>query len=346
MDYLSLRKEVIDARLLERQYGYYAFKVALTIGMLALSLFILLKANSFWLQLLNAVPLAFVFVQFGLLMHDASHQQIFNSSWKNRMVGLFTGNLVTGMSVGSWSINHNRHHSSPNDLDDDPDVRIPFLAYSESQIRQKKGVSRLMARYQAFYWLPLMAISAISVKMNHQMNAVRMLFKRQNAAYYLLEVVLMAISWTAYFGILFWLMGPLKAFVFFGVHYLFTGLYMGTIFATNHKGMPLLNGKERPDFLRMQVLTARNVKGSLLVDFWTGGLDYQIEHHLFPTMPRNNLSKAKKIVETFCKNAGVDYYETGFFHSYVEILRHFRAVSAVLRQPEASQSAVLPASET
>ena len=118
MDYVELRKEVIEAGLLDRQYGYYALKFATTFGMLALSIFILVKVNNFAFQLLDAVFLAFVFVQFGMLMHDAGHQQIFKASWKNTAVGLITGNLITGMSSGSWSINHDRHHSSPNDVDE------------------------------------------------------------------------------------------------------------------------------------------------------------------------------------------------------------------------------------
>ena len=344
MDYISLRKEVIERGLLDRQYGYYALKFATTFGMLVLSVFILVRVNNFAFQLLDAVFLAFVFVQFGMLMHDAGHQQVFKSSWKNTAVGLITGNLVTGMSSGSWSINHNRHHSSPNDVDEDPDVNIPFLAYSEEQALKKKGIVSFIARHQAFYWLPLMSIAALSVKTNHQVNAVRLLLKNlksRAAAYYSLEVLLMVISTAAYFGILFHALSWWKAAVFFVVHYLLTGLYLGTVFATNHKGMPLINGKERPDFLRMQVLTTRNVKGNPIIDFWTGGLNYQIEHHLFPTMPRNNLGKVQKLVKSFCEQNGIEYYETGFFQSYKEILQHFHKVSQVLHKPKAAVSPVI-----
>lgn len=337
MDYIALRKEVMEAGLLDRQYGYYAFKITSTFALLALVVFLLLKTHNFALQLLVAVFFAFVYVQFGMLMHDAGHQQIFNSSWKNNVIGLLTGNLVTGMSTGSWGINHNRHHSSPND-EEDPDIHIPLLAYSEEQALQKKGIARLLAKYQAFYWLPLMAIAGLSVKTNHQVNAARMLLKKKTAAYYSIEVLLMIVNTILYFGILFHAMGAWKSLVFFGVHHAVAGLYMGTVFATNHKGMPLLVGKERPDFLRMQVLTTRNVRGNPTVDFWTGGLDYQIEHHLFPTMPRNNLRKAKKVVESFCNKAGVEYYETGFFRSYKEIIGNFHKISSVLRQPALKQA--------
>lgn len=102
------------------------------------------------------------------------------------------------------------------------------------------------------------------------------------------------------------------------VHQLTFGLYNSSVFASNHKGMPLTADGRRMDFFREQVLTSRNVTGRRLTDFWYGGLNYQIEHHLFPTMPRCNLSKAQPIVEAFCAEQGVSYHSTGLFASYRE----------------------------
>ena len=61
---------------------------------------------------------------------------------------------------------------------------------------------------------------------------------------------------------------------------------MGCSFAPNHKGMPVLSAGHTLDFLRKQVLTSRNIRGGWFVDILLGGLNYQIEHHLFPSMPR------------------------------------------------------------
>src|SRR5205085_1628865 len=75
------------------------------------------------------------------------------------------------------------------------------------------------------------------------------------------------------------------------------GFYMGCSFAPNHKGMPPLTDEEEKDYLRRQVLTSRNVRGGVLTDWTLGGLNYQIEHHLFPSMPRPSLRLAKPVVE-------------------------------------------------
>src|SRR3712207_2342942 len=90
--------------------------------------------------------------------------------------------------------------------------------------------------------------------------------------------------------------------------------------------MPTLTEADQLDFLRRQVLTSRNVAGSRLVDFALGGLNYQVEHHLFPSMPRPNLRRAQRLVADFCAERGVRYAETGLFDSYRQVLRHLHDV--------------------
>jgi fatty acid desaturase len=110
--------------------------------------------------------------------------------------------------------------------------------------------------------------------------------------------------------------------VFIAVHQGLFGLYLGCSFAPNHKGMPSLSEEEAADYLRRQVLTSRNVRGHWLTDYALGGLNYQIEHHLFPSMPRGNLRHAQKVVRAFCAEHGISYLETGLVASYAQALRH------------------------
>ena len=103
-----------------------------------------------------------------------------------------------------------------------------------------------------------------------------------------------------YTGLVFLSLPVWQGLLFIAVNQLLIGLYIGSTFAPNHKGMLMLDGKLQLDFLRRQVLTSRNVKSSPVNDFLYGGLNYQIEHHLFPSMPRNRLKEAQKIVRPFC----------------------------------------------
>ena len=93
--------------------------------------------------------------------------------------------------------------------------------------------------------------------------------------------------------------------------------------------MPHPDGTE--DFLRKQVLTSRNVRGGLLVDAALGGLNHQIEHHLFPSMPTPHLRRAQPIVQAYCAEIGVPYEITGLRDSYAQGLRHLHDVGADLR---------------
>jgi fatty acid desaturase len=90
--------------------------------------------------------------------------------------------------------------------------------------------------------------------------------------------------------------------------------------------MPALSAVDNADYLRRQVLTSRNVRGHWITDFVLGGLNYQIEHHLFPSMPRGNLRHAQHIVKDFCRAHRVSYLETGLITSYAQALGHLDAV--------------------
>jgi len=121
-------------------------------------------------------------------------------------------------------------------------------------------------------------------------------------------------------------LSPLKAVVFVAIHQGLLGLYLGCSFAPNHKGMAVLDADDRRDFLRRQVLTSRNVRGGVLVDLVLGGLNYQIEHHLFPNMPRPNLRHAQPIIRQFCRDNGLAYGDASLLGSYAQVLRHLHAV--------------------
>ena len=93
--------------------------------------------------------------------------------------------------------------------------------------------------------------------------------------------------------------------------------------------------ESRLDFVRTQVLTARNVRGHPVTDLWYGSLNYQIEHHLFPGMPRLNMRRAQPIIRQFCQERGIEYYETSFFMSYRELLGFLNEIGAPLRAERA-----------
>ncbi|MFE9655563.1 fatty acid desaturase family protein [Micromonospora sp. NPDC006431] len=319
--YAHLLRQIRDAGLLERRTGYYVWKIVITGLLFAAGWTAFGFIGDSWWVLIVAGFLAFVFTQLGFLGHDAGHQQIFASRRANYVLGLLHGNLAIGLSYGWWVDKHNRHHAHPNTDDADPDLRIAALAFTSRQAGNRGRIAAFAYRYQAFFFFPLLLLEGLSL----HVNSVRALLRRggRPRAW---ESVLLASHVIGYLGAVFLILSPVRAVVFILVQQGLFGLYLGCSFAPNHKGMLILAAGDRTDFLRRQVLTSRNVRSHWLTDFVLGGLNYQIEHHLFPSMPRSNLRRAQTIVESFCRRHGLTYCQTGLFESYAQVLRHLHRV--------------------
>ena len=114
-----------------------------------------------------------------------------------------------------------------------------------------------------------------------------------------LESALLVVHVAGYLALLLTALTWRQAIAFGVVHQAVFGIYLGCSFAPGHKGMPNLDTDQAADPLLRQVLTSRNLRGGLFVDYALGGLNYQIEHHLFPSMPRPNLRHAQVVVRRF-----------------------------------------------
>jgi fatty acid desaturase len=326
-EYAELKQLIKQNGLLEKQPKYYTYKILSILALLALGVAFLLLVNNFWLQLVNAAFLAFVYGQIGFLGHDGGHRQVFNTTWKNDIIIMLQGNLLVGMSYTWWLNKHNAHHSHPNELDMDPDIAIPAICFTEEKANSTRHFARFLAKYQAFFFFPLLMLIAMDL----QRVSIQFLMKTK-VKYRLAEVLLVIAHYILYFGLVFYRLNLWQGILFILVHQALFGLYLGSTFAPNHKGMPILEKASKLNFLRRQVITARNVNSHPFNDFWYGGLNYQIEHHLFPSMPRNNLKEAQKIIRAYCASRSIAYYETTMVQSYKEILTYLHQVGAPLRQ--------------
>jgi fatty acid desaturase len=325
-EYTQLSRQIKQAGLLERRRGWYAARIGLNLVLLTAGGVAFFLLGESWWQLLVAAYLAVVATQIAFVGHDAGHRQIFRTRRGNDLVGLVHANLLVGVSFGWWVPKHDRHHSNPNHEELDPDIGIAALAFTAAQARGKRGPYRLIARSQAFLFFPLLLLEAGHLHVASLKSVVRGR-GRANAG----EAVLLLVHVAVYVTALLLVLPPLQAAVFAVVQQGLFGLYLGCSFAPNHKGMPTLTEADELDFLRQQTLTSRNVRGSRFVDFLLGGLNYQIEHHLFPSMPRPNLRRAQPLVRAFCREHDIPYTEASLFGSYAEALRHLHAVGAPLR---------------
>jgi fatty acid desaturase len=323
--YAQLSRRVKQAGLLDRRGGYYATRIVAVGGLLVATWTAFVLIGQSWWQLLTAVLLAALFTQVGFIGHDAGHRQIFQSRRANDLLGLFHANLAIGLSYGWWIDKHNRHHANPNTEGADPDIVVVPLAFTANQAGGLRGLRAAVVRVQGYLFLPLLTLEAMSLHLSSVHAVFRAKLRRRPT-----EIALLATHAVLYLAAVFFVLSPLQGLVFIAVHQGLFGVYLGSAFAPNHKGMPILDAGNDLDYLRRQVLTSRNVRGGWLIDTALGGLNYQIEHHLFPSMPRANLRRAQVLVRRFCAENGVDYCETTLWRSWREVLRHLDGVGAAL----------------
>ena len=319
-DYGTLLAEVRRARLLDRSALSYLPRMVVVAALVGAGVTALVLLGESWWQLVVAAYFGVVFTQVGFLGHDAGHQQICGNRRLNLWMGLLLSNLAIGLSHGWWVDKHNRHHSHPNHVGLDPDVNRNVLAWTTDQANSQRGILRFVARHQAGIFFPLLLLEA----WNLHFGSLRMLFSKPRGR--LLEIGLLVAHVGGYLTLMLVFLSPLQALAFVAVQQSLFGVYLGCSFAPNHKGMQILEGPGAPDFLRRQVLTSRNVISGSFLRVAFGGLTYQIEHHLFPSMPSRNLRHCRPIVKAFCAARGVEYCETGLLASYGRVLSYLGGV--------------------
>lgn len=336
-DFSVLSRQIREARLLDRRRVSYLFRIMFTLLAYAgvWAAFFLVGEN--WFQPIIAAAMGLVFTQVAFLGHDGGHQQIWRSKKANDMLGIFAGDLLTGLSYGWWVDKHNRHHAKPNHEGHDPDIGDGVLSFTTEQAANRGGpLSKFVTRNQAFLFFPLLTLEGLNL------HVASILSLRDGATHKhrKLETGLFTVHVLGYFGAILWVLGPVHALAFVAIQQAVFGLYMGCSFAPNHKGMPVIAPGVKIDFLRRQVLTSRNIRGGWFVDFLLGGLNYQVEHHLFPNMPRPSLRKAQHLVRTFCAEHNIPYTETSLLESYGAALRSLHELGQPLRAQHAQVQAV------
>jgi fatty acid desaturase len=319
----SLLREVRDANLLRPRHGYYVVKVATNLVMLGAvwAAFVLL-GNSWW-QLVVAALLAFCYTQTGFIGHDIGHRQVAHDRRWAEVLGLLHGDLLLGFSYSWWVSHHNKHHGYPNHLERDSDITRRRVIFIPEQGHQRESrAKQFIVRHQHVLFFPLLLTEGIGLRVA-SFKAIRDGQVRRPRV----EGLLIFVHLAVYLAALFTILSPTKAIIFLLVQQGLFGLYIGSVFAPNHKGMPIQRPDEDWDWLTRQVVTSRNIRSSYLTDFLYGGLNYQIEHHLFPGMPRKNLRHARPIAKRYCEAVGLRYHEVSVAQSYAEVVGHLRRTS-------------------
>jgi len=322
-DFTELTRRVQAAGLMRRRPVHYIARLtAAVVAMLGLVAGIILVGDSWW-QIAVAAGAAVVLTQVAFLGHDAAHRQIFAAGRANTWASLVLADLFVGLSAGWWQRKHTRHHANPNKVGYDPDIELEVLAFTAEDVESRRSpYARWFLRHQGWFFFPLLLLEGLAL----HVAAVRRLANREPLEHRWVEIPMVAVRLLGGLALVLVVMSPVKALVFLVVQMGLFGVYMGASFAPNHKGMPLVPKDARIDFLRRQVLTSRNIRGGRWVDVLMGGLNLQVEHHLFPSMPRPTLRRAQPMVRAYCAAHGIPYVQVSLPRSYAIIVKHLNSV--------------------
>ena len=328
--FTALTRTIHEMGLMRRSYGYYWAKLIGAVLILTAWVVGFILIGDSWWQLANAAVLAVVMTQISFLGHDAAHRQMFKSGRWNDWVSLIIANLMVGISYGWWQSKHNRHHANPNKEGADPDIALTALALTPARATKERGrLMRWLVAHQGWYFFPILLLEGLSL--HHE--GIRRVIGPGKIGRRWVELSFLTFRFAGLLALVFLVLSPEKAVAFLAVELAIFGLYMGSSFAPNHIGMPLVSPKLKLDFLRRQVLMSRNISGGPLVSIFMGGLNYQIEHHLFPSMARPHLRKAQPLVSAYCAAQGVPYTRTNLWQAYRSVIGYLNTVGLRGKDP-------------
>jgi len=278
-----------------------------------------------WLELgAGYVALALLLGQFAFIGHDAGHGAISRGQRLDRVFGQAAMTLVTGLAFDEWSARHLAHHRYCQDETRDPDMMVDFVvSLTEGSKTRKGALGRLLTRHQSIH------IWALSLFFGHSQRILSELAVFRNPRVFVLDSIFLLF----HFG-LWWILPLLLGvpFAYVLLAYLvpltLLGPHLAAIFWVNHIGMPLVREPERFSFFEHQCVTSRTIVNPPALDWLFGGLNFQVEHHLFPQVPSARLPAVQAIVRRHFAGHALTYNDVRWWQAVRAIATHLRRVAA------------------
>lgn len=283
---------------------------------------VLLTSPSPGLRAVALAALAFISVQAGFLAHEAGHGAITRNRRLAAWIGQVFNTLLTALCFSYFSHIHRQHHPHTNERARDPDMQSAFFSMYPQSAAAKRGLGALISRHQGVLIWVLVSLQGFSLKIDslaylrdHPRTT------RADQAMLLGHIAL-------------WLIVPIPVLGFadallnYALMTLAIGPYLGVIFLVNHIGTRAIGPDEPVPFLEHELSVTRNVGAGPVQDFFFGGLNNHIEHHLFPAMPTARLALARRVTREFCRSRGLAYREMSWLEAAREVTAHFKAMSA------------------
>eukprot|EP00850_Spirogloea_muscicola_P022109 SM000277S10344 [mRNA] locus=s277:76424:78965:- [translate_table: standard] len=332
-DFRALRETLQKAQLFESSKLFYALTSLSNLAMLAASFTLLHLSKDLAGVMLSASLLGLFWQQCGWLSHDFLHHQVFKSRALNNFIGGYLiGNLGQGFSMVWWKSKHNAHHAAPNECDHDfnavdPDIdTIPFLAWDAGMLVQVRSrAARLFLRWQSYLFFPIILFARFAWLHSSWKFATGSQLSPKTR---LLEIGTICLHYSWLLGSAFSLLPFHLAVTWLILSQLVSGALLSIVFVQSHNGMEIY--KAPKDFYSAQIISTRDIHGGLFNDWFTGGLNRQIEHHLFPSLPRHNLAKISSAVKFLCKKHRLVFEDVDIATGTSLVIRKLAEVAAAV----------------
>jgi acyl-lipid Delta6-acetylenase / acyl-lipid (9-3)-desaturase len=293
--------------------------------------------GNFWLQLLGAVFLGVFWQQLSFVGHDFGHNSVTPSSLTDYIGGVFV-NSTYGVSAQWWKATHNVHHVVTNSVEYDPDVQyLPLFAINTNLLRtffshyHDKVFTfgkwqRMLLSVQHYLYFPVMALARFNL---YAQSIIYLLTAPASDCRHRLSAIAATIFffiWNA--KIIMDLPDSGTRWAFLLISHAIAGIIHVQI-TLSHFSMNTYNGFQEetlrdPDhFVKNQIRGSMNIECDPSMDWFGGGLQFQIEHHLFSRLPRHNLRQARdQFINPFLKKHGIKPVSAPFFESIGMVMKN------------------------
>jgi len=305
-DFIQLRQDLEKEGYFDPSYKHISYRF--------LELFVLHAVGFYFLT--HNWPILGIFVwsiangRCGWLMHEAGHGSLTGNMKLDKIIQSITFGLGNGMSGAYWNNQHNKHHATPQKLEHDIDLQtLPLLAFNSTIA--KKG-NPYYLKYQAILFAPV--ITCLVTLFWAIYLHPRYMLRTKNT----LELFCYLLRWLF---VIFYL-NPLL----FILNALFGGFYIFLNFALSHTHKPTVAPTEFPNWVVYASKHTMNITPSWWCDWWMGYLNYQIEHHLFPSMPQFRQREVAPRVRAFFEKHGLEYDVRSYWEAIFVTFRNLHDV--------------------
>lgn len=338
-DYRNLCTEFSKAGMFEKKGHGVIYSLCFVTLLMSLSFCGVLFSNSFFIHMVSAGLLGLCWMQISYLGHDSGHYLIMTTRGFNKLAQILTGNCLTGISIAWWKWTHNAHHVACNSLDHDPDLQhLPVFAVSTKFFKSLNSsfygreltfdsVSKFFVSYQHFTYYPIMCVARV----NLFVQTFLLLFSTRKVPDRALNILGILVFWTWFPLLVSTLPNWTERFLFVLVSFCVTSL-QHIQFTLNHFAADVYVGQpEGNDWFEKQTSGTIDIACSSWMDWFYGGLQFQLEHHLFPRLPRCHLRKVSPIVQDLCKKHKLPYRSLSFYEANVWTLRTLKTAAMQAR---------------